>query len=109
MATLLELRAEFFEVVNISVQHDTDGFFSVGPRRVSACEIDAGQAAESETDTLTKEITFVVRTTMGNGSCHPANRVALHRIPSDEVKLTKKAAHISKAGSQRSEIRSAGN
>src|ERR1700730_14991707 len=109
MATLLELRAELFEVVNLPVQHDPDAFFSVGHRLVSACEIDDGQAAETETDTLTKEITFVVRTTMGNGSCHPANRVALHRIPSDEVKLTTNAAHISEVGSQRSEIRSAGN
>src|ERR1700730_3924945 len=96
MATLLKLSAELFEVVNLPVQHDPDVFFGIGHRLVSACEIDDRQAPETETDAITKEITFIVRTTMRNRSCHPANSVALHRIAPDEVKLTANAAHCLK-------------
>jgi hypothetical protein len=60
---------------------------------MAARQIDNRKSAESEPNRAAKEITFIVRATVRNASCHPLYVSAAHWSITYEIKLSADSTH----------------
>src|SRR5271167_4971411 len=78
MTLLLELTAEFAEVVDLSVEDDPHRAIFVEYRLASARQVNDAQAAHAEAGALLDEHTFIVGPAMDERLTHPANDVVVN-------------------------------
>jgi hypothetical protein len=92
-AALFQLCAQLFEIVNLAVESNPNGFFGVGHRLMAAGQIDNGKSPDTEGDSLGDEIPFIVRATVNDRRGHSPDRVRIDWVAPDEIKLASYTAH----------------
>jgi len=93
MAALLEIGAQFLEIINLAVKDDPDRFFGIRHRLVASRQINDGKPPEAESERSGDQIALIVRSAMPNRFGHLPDRIRFHRFAPSEVKLAANAAH----------------
>src|SRR4029077_20713401 len=96
VTTLLQFGAQFLKIVDLAVEHYPYALFGIRHGLVTTGQIDDRQPPKTKSNPIVEEIALIIRTTMSDRTCHPANRVPLDRVVSDEIKLSANAAHCLK-------------
>ena len=95
MAALFQIRAQFAEVVDLSVENDANRLVFVEDRLVTAGQVDDAQAPNAQSDAAFDKDAFIVWTAMNKSLTHPVNRCFADRGRAIRMSLhdTRDAAH----------------
>ena len=105
MSAPFQFGAQLFEVVDLAIENDPDGFLLIRHRLMTAGQIDDGKPSKTQADRAGDEVALIVGATMGDRSRHPPDRLGLHRFVSREIKLAGYAAHRAVVGRPKTEDR----
>src|SRR5258706_6195171 len=93
MAVRLKFALQFGKIVNFPIENYPDGLILVRHRLMATGKVNNGQSAETKSQWSGKKVTFIIRTTVDDGSGHSLDVGPLHGRTISKIELSAYSAH----------------